>query len=480
MCLIIAAPKGTEKKSDFLFNAIKTAALTNKDGVGLMYKEGDSIYVDKGYKSAEEIIDVIKGLSLSDEHGELAVHLRIGNKGAVNSQMCHPFICSNDDDETLLLQAMTKKPVLMHNGTFSGLTLPVGKSDTFVFANKLMSNYYLQEFLANDPSGFKDAFSSVLSVSRVLMFFPEIDRDSVRLGNWFEENGYYFSNETYKNSKIKDVGGVQVSLYEDYMGSTACLSRRTRSRAKYSRSSMPKTGSTERKVGASTSTSVSTINNSFISYPVRTTRVDYLSKGVFKSGSVRDTFEDILGFEYSTYVGLYKGITDNRDLSDEVLLEPFINKYNFKYLTLQSKITDSSIGIRDSVLYKATNILYNKTTNESIVVINKAVGPIMEDSIYINLEEIAYYFSVTPANNDIARGLYRMYLDAVSELSLVNKNLNRMVRVIKGKNPLEMVSYGKNDKYQYPAVIFSWLVYEAKRYQGATIKRIRQVLQDNE
>ena len=95
MCLAILAPKGVSKNKKILFDAIENAAFTNDDGMGYAFKRNSTkkVYISKGYTEVDKIIESIKSKNLKDED-ELIVHLRFGNKGDVNAEMCHPFVCS--------------------------------------------------------------------------------------------------------------------------------------------------------------------------------------------------------------------------------------------------------------------------------------------------------------------------------------------------------------------------------------------------
>lgn len=487
MCVILLAPKGTDKKSEFLYNAIRTGAITNTDGIGIMYKEGDAIYVDKGYKDAEETIEALNNLSLSNEFGELAIHLRIGNKGHVNSQMCHPFICSTDDDETMLLHTNTNKPTLMHNGTFIGLDLPTGKSDTFVFANKIMSDTNVQNLFHSNTELFKDIVKSTLGLSRLLVFYPD-ERDHVKIGNWIEDNGYYFSNETYKNSRLRNVGGVETAVPSTKNSGSKKSSNK--SRATYNLSercnlatalllTAPKENSDEYDNLFSHLNDNPIAGNTFMGYGKRLVREDFLSTGPFASQSIISTkFTDLAGYDYVSYKGLFRNMYDPRKLGDLITIEPFINKYNYKYFTLQAKVSDEALGINENMLYSISNILYQDTTQTSLALVNRAVGAVMHDSIYMDINELPLYFSITPKHNDVAKGIFKAYLDMVSVFNDYKKSVNKLAKQVKGKNDLEIMTCGNKAGYHFPAVVVKWFIYEVKKYQGEPIQRIRKLLNE--
>lgn len=460
MCLIIFCPKGTEKKSEFLFESIRKASLTNKDGIGLMYKEEDKIYVSKGYTDVEEFIQKLNELRFSDENGQLAIHLRIGNKGAINQQMCHPFICSNDDEEIMLTETYTDRPVLMHNGTFIGLTLPAGKSDTFVFTKKFLSNNVLNGLFYDNLELFNEVFKTTLSVSRLLMFYPD-ERDYQKTGNWIESNGYYFSNETFKNSNIRDVGGQTETVKE-----TATLSLPAHGRQTYAQKQQRNFNATG--MSATSAPDFSTNSN-------RKLRTDYL-KSVILNTIIGKTFEDKLGYIYNTYRGLYAS-NDKPYHSDELSLEFFVNKYNFKFAVLQAKITNLTYGIVDNVYYKIERILTKENDNQqTYAVLSRQVG-ISSSPIFMPLEEVSNYFSVRPQNTTVSLAMFRSYLDAVSLLKDHKKSINRYLNAIKKKDDFVMVTIGdKRNKYTFPAIVIKWFIYETKLDHGADINKIKLML----
>lgn len=462
MCLIILAPRGTEKKSEKLFSAVRLGAVTNKDGMGYMYKEGETIIIEKGFTDVEKLIEKLNTLELNTENGQLAIHLRIGNKGEISPEMCHPFVCSKEEQELKLLEGTTNLPVMMHNGTFIGLTLSDKKSDTYVFAEKFLSEESLVGLMHSNTELFKEIFKSVLSLSRVLVFYPD-NRDFVKVGNWIEEDGYFYSNETFKNKDIKDVGGKLVDLRASSKSTKYRSSSNTTFNNRPSNSRIAPMPSDGMSV-------VYTAGVPSITY-TRQVRTDILKDKVLKE--TNPFIKDNLGYTMYKYKGLI-GIDEKIYITDELSFEFEINKFNYKFATLLGKETDDTLGIRQGVYYKIENVVYNSTTETSLAMITRLVSPmIMEDTIYIDINDINKLFSVKPKNDMVSPALFRFYLDAVVFISEHNKSLKRILRNIKGKKDFDLVNVGNKGKI-FPCIILKWYIYQLKVHQGNKPERVRE------
>lgn len=208
MCLLIAVKKGVSKSSDFLMNAIKKGSITNTDGIGYAFKrnKANKIYISKGFSNVEEFIEILskKNLKLEDE---LIVHLRIGNKGAKTKAMTHPFVLSNDDDTVLSNNKFVDYPIMAHNGTLFDFTeYNSPESDTYKFARDFMSVTEIQNLLKRDKHLFVDTFKFILKTNRLAFIFPD-STSLITLGEFEEDQGYLFSNDSYKKN-VYNIGGV--------------------------------------------------------------------------------------------------------------------------------------------------------------------------------------------------------------------------------------------------------------------------------
>ncbi len=211
MCIISILPKGKKKDTEEVITFITNGFNNNKDGSGFMYKKAGtkSVVISKGYDDLEKLLANIKKANLTEDD-ELVVHHRIGNVGFKNDINTHPFVCSEDSTDFLELEAKFNKPCLVHNGTFYGITDLKSKnpnnSDTYAFSRYIISNKHLQNLLKTDLELFEYVMDDILNKGKLCFLFP--DRDLLKVGNFIEDEGYFHSNEGYKDGWYRDVGGV--------------------------------------------------------------------------------------------------------------------------------------------------------------------------------------------------------------------------------------------------------------------------------
>lgn len=107
MCVIMLATKvrPTEEMVNRAFDH-------NKDGVGIAWREDDTVVWKKGIMNLEEAREICKETPLP-----YVVHFRVASVGGVKESLTHPFVISKDAN--LALEGRTKGAVLFHNGHWS-------------------------------------------------------------------------------------------------------------------------------------------------------------------------------------------------------------------------------------------------------------------------------------------------------------------------------------------------------------------------
>lgn len=229
MCLIIFAPKGVDKKKEFLKEAITKASEFNQDGMGYATKRANNVlFMSKGYFNLEEFLNAIDGEDLSEED-ELLIHLRIGNIGNKDASLCHPFIVSKESEEILtIVKNNIDKPIIAHNGTMrKHVVTKSDYSDTYFFIKNVLSTDSVLNFLKQDQYTFDWLLQDHLCKSRLAIMFPD-ETETILLGDWHEYDGLSFSKDYYVeyfkpevtvNFNILDGGrryGSSDELFDDY------------------------------------------------------------------------------------------------------------------------------------------------------------------------------------------------------------------------------------------------------------------------
>jgi archaellin len=209
MCCIAIAKSGTKKYDEFFLNSIKIASGTNTDGIGYSFKRAgnpNKVWISKGFKDVDKFISCLKAKRLKDVD-ELVVHLRIGNKGSKDTDMNHPFVLSNKPDEILENDSYVNAITMVHNGTFFDYAQHSSMfSDTYFFTKDFMSVKEVQDLLKRDSKLFAETFKPMLKSNRLAFIFND-KTPMVLIGEYKEDNGYFFSNDSYKRRDIINIGG---------------------------------------------------------------------------------------------------------------------------------------------------------------------------------------------------------------------------------------------------------------------------------
>lgn len=211
MCLIIGVPKGVKKDTTFLYKAIANGWSGNDHAAGfaLKYKGDNRVYINKdswNKRGIKAFIDEIKKQNLTEDD-ELLLHFRIGTSGSNNNTNAHPFVV--DSKAAINIEeGYVTKPVLVHNGIFSEYSDHASVySDTYMFTKKFMAIPEMLSLIKRDPTTFAHLFKKIFWSNKIGLLFP--DKDMTLIGDFVEENGVYFSNQGYRNTYYRNIGGFE-------------------------------------------------------------------------------------------------------------------------------------------------------------------------------------------------------------------------------------------------------------------------------
>lgn len=205
MCLIAIAPEGKDKYNEWFLDGLVLAQKENSDGIGYAYKKfgENGIYYNKGRnKKILDVIAELKSFNLT-EKDELIVHLR-RTTSVKDDKNCHPYILTAVD-EAIDGVGYTKgfRPALFHNGYFTNFVDPSkDHSDTYMFTRLFMRNPDLIKLLQKDKDTFMHCFGSIIKSNKLAFIFPETANKIITIGDFIEENGYIFSNFSYRTNKV--------------------------------------------------------------------------------------------------------------------------------------------------------------------------------------------------------------------------------------------------------------------------------------
>lgn len=218
MCVIIDRKPGI----DFPLDKLKSACIVNPHGYGAVIlpqeKREDGTVAIEVIKVCEKgkpnDPDEIASLLERHKNSRVILHLRYRTMGEVSLENCHPYdifeVTPNDRNYQLYL---------LHNGTFSGVTLDGKRSDTFAWGQK-----YIRDFL-EEPLKTSNDLSSIITNEGMLKRIGEAANGNRCLlvdnygsivttnpDSWFKADGWRSSNEySFKEDHRKIVSSGTIT-----------------------------------------------------------------------------------------------------------------------------------------------------------------------------------------------------------------------------------------------------------------------------
>lgn len=196
MCIIVSKEKGvklpTKKILENCFNR-------NSDGAGFMYVKNNQVMIDKGYMTFEDFYKRLK--ELKKEFGNdlidkaLVMHFRIGTHGNNDKETTHPFPISSNESELRKLKTTTNVG-MAHNGIIPYYGYYTLLSDTQAFIKDYVSIFrdLDKHFYKNDR-----VMKLIEKTANSKLCFLDNQENIYYLGEFVENEGVKYSNETYKS-----------------------------------------------------------------------------------------------------------------------------------------------------------------------------------------------------------------------------------------------------------------------------------------
>lgn len=186
MCILIIKPKNEVFPSEGI---LRNCFESNPDGIGLAWMdESGKSHIRKGFFKFKKFMKHVGKLADELIPYDVIIHFRLATHGSISIGNCHPFPIDTDINRLKKGYFDGYFPIMAHNGVIHQLGNKAKKtindlSDTMVFAKELRLK------------GEKDKDNQkILNMGK----FAILDMDGLRTyGNFIEDNGILYSNESY-------------------------------------------------------------------------------------------------------------------------------------------------------------------------------------------------------------------------------------------------------------------------------------------
>lgn len=195
MCIIAIKTKGKDLQNK---DTLQTCFNRNRDGAGYMFvNDKNEVVIKKGYMTFDNYYkDLMKDYNkygLKDKN--LVMHFRIGTSGQSKLGCTHPFAITNDYNVLNTTHLKTNIGVC-HNGIISNYNDRLGKySDTQIYIAKVLTPLIRLNINAYK---FKDIQEIIKDTTKSKWAFLDKFDEVYTVGDFVEDNGYLYSNSTYK------------------------------------------------------------------------------------------------------------------------------------------------------------------------------------------------------------------------------------------------------------------------------------------
>lgn len=191
MCVILVKERGIELPTK---DVLESCWKRNPDGAGFMFNDCDKVVIMKGFMTFEEFYLRLKTANEFYHLKEkgLVIHFRIATSGLKDKGNCHPYPISNDNLD-LRESFITTELGIAHNGIirdYNGKDKILNDTQLFIKNDLFELNSLDKKFYKNVI--FQSMIERLIDGSRLV--FLNKKGDIIKLGNWFHNGNYYFSN----------------------------------------------------------------------------------------------------------------------------------------------------------------------------------------------------------------------------------------------------------------------------------------------
>lgn len=212
MCVILVKEKGIELPTK---KVLKCCWERNPDGAGFMFNDYGKVVIMKGFMTFEEFylrLQTANEFYHLKEKG-LVIHFRIATSGLKDKGNCHPYPISNDNLD-LRKSFITTELGIAHNGiirSYNGKNNILNDTQLFIKNDLFELNSLDKKFYKNVI--FQSMIERLIDGSRLV--FLNKKGEIIKLGNWFHNGNYYFSNLNHVSKNTLNINKKPILFDND-------------------------------------------------------------------------------------------------------------------------------------------------------------------------------------------------------------------------------------------------------------------------
>lgn len=202
MCVILVKERGIELPTK---GVLESCWKRNPDGAGFMFNNSNKVVIMKGFMTFEEFylrLQTANEFYHLKEKG-LVIHFRIATSGLKDKGNCHPYPISNDNLD-LRKSFITTELGIVHNGiirSYNGKDKILNDTQLFIKNDLFELNSLDKKFYKNVI--FQSMIERLIDGSRLV--FLNKKGEIIKLGNWFQDGNYYFSNLNHASKRLLNI-----------------------------------------------------------------------------------------------------------------------------------------------------------------------------------------------------------------------------------------------------------------------------------
>ena len=212
MCVILVKERGIELPTK---GVLESCWKRNPDGAGFMFNDSNKVVIMKGFMTFEEFylrLQTANEFYHLKEKG-VVIHFRIATSGLKDKGNCHPYPISNDSLD-LRKSFITTELGIAHNGiirSYNGKNNILNDTQLFIKNDLFELNSLDKKFYKNVI--FQSMIERLIDGSRLV--FLNKKGEIIKLGNWFHNGNYYFSNLNHVSKNTLNINKKPILFDND-------------------------------------------------------------------------------------------------------------------------------------------------------------------------------------------------------------------------------------------------------------------------